>query len=326
MSARDRLAAIRARQGGHQHNSSIGARGGRSATGPTGSSPPREDPRREMTSVGAPVSIGGDGEMATFYTEINSIQDKLRTYNDNVARISELHARSLNNMDEGDAQRNSAKLDVLVEDTSDLSNDLKPRIEGLGMGASTGRNAQVRKSQIGLIRVKFVEAIQSYQQVEHRFRNQHKQRMERQLKIVKPNATSEEIRAVVDGDGNTQIFSQALMHTTRGGETKAAFREVQRRHEDIKRIEKTLVELAQMFNEMSALVAKQDDTLNAIEAYAATIERDTEAGLKYTEKAVASARAARKKRWICFWVLLAILILIAIAITATVLQHRNNNH
>lgn len=41
-----------------------------------------------------------------------------------------------------------------------------------------------------------------------------------------------------------------LMNSSRYGESRAAYREVQERHEDIKRIEKTLGELAQLFNDV----------------------------------------------------------------------------
>lgn len=34
------------------------------------------------------------------------------------------------------------------------------------------------------------------------------------------------------------------------GEAKSAYREVQERHEDIKKIERTLTELAQLFNDV----------------------------------------------------------------------------
>jgi len=37
----------------------------------------------------------------------------------------------------------------------------------------------------------------------------------------------------------------------RATESRAAYREVQERHEDIKRIERTLAELAQLFNDVS---------------------------------------------------------------------------
>lgn len=75
-----------------------------------------------------------------------------------------------------------------------------------------------------------MEAIQNYQQVEQQYRQKYKQRMERQFKIgescfgrvvpwlswltamypVKPDATPEEIRAVVNDDSGGQIFSQAV--------------------------------------------------------------------------------------------------------------------
>lgn len=40
------------------------------------------------------------------------------------------------------------------------------------------------------------------------------------------------------------------MSSNRYGESRAAYREVQERHEDIKRIERTLTELAQLFNDV----------------------------------------------------------------------------
>jgi len=46
-----------------------------------------------------------------------------------------------------------------------------------------------------------------------------------------------------------------LLNSNRYGESRAAYREVQERHEDIKRIEKTLGELAQLFNDVGVLLA-----------------------------------------------------------------------
>jgi t-SNARE complex subunit (syntaxin) len=41
-----------------------------------------------------------------------------------------------------------------------------------------------------------------------------------------------------------------LLNTSRYGESKAAYREVQERHKDIQKIERTLAELAQLFNDV----------------------------------------------------------------------------
>jgi len=302
------------------------ASGGGSYTGRRGPNPYAQQDNRayEMSDVKESSTthlhdqgMAGDS-MSAFYTEISAIQDSIRTFNDNVARIADLHSRSLNNMDDAATQRNSAQLDELVDDTSALSSTLKRRVKALERQGGSGRDGQIRKQQTALVKSKFVEAIQNYQTVEQQYRSKYKQRMERQFKIVKPDATPDEIRAVVNDENGGQIFSQALMSSNRYGESRAAYREVQERHEDIKRIERTLGELAQLFNDMSVLVEQQDEMINVIETTAGAVEKDTEAGLGYTEKAVESARAARKKRWICFFITLILLIIIAVVVAVVV--------
>jgi len=315
----DRLAAIRAQQ-----------QGGNGSPQRTNNPYAQFDDRnyemnevKSTTNLTAGLSGGGQESMSEFYDEISSIQGSLKQFNDNVSRISELHSRSVNTTDDGAAQRNAAELEELVEDTSALSDTLKRRIKALERQRTSGRDGQVRKQQTGLVKSKFVEAIQNYQTVEQQYRQKYKQRLERQYKIVKPDATPEEIRAVVEDDNGGQVFSQALLNTNRYGESKAAYREVQERHKDIQKIERTLSELAQLFNDMSILVEQQDETLDVIEETAAHVEKDTEAGLGHTMKAVDSARAARKKRWICFGLFGLLLIIIAIVIAVVVLQNRN---
>jgi len=252
--------------------------------------------------------------MASFYSEIANIQDTLRTFNDNVQRVSDLHSRSLDQMDEAKSQRNAEALDQLVEDTSALSRELKQRIKALERKGGSGRDGQIRKQQTALVKSKFVEAIQNYQSVEQQYRQKYKQRMERQFKIVKPDATPEEVRAVVNDDSGGQIFSQALMNSNRYGDSRAAYREVQARHEDIKRIEQTIAELAQLFNDMSMMVEQQEEVINTIEATTDVVEKDVEQGLQYTDTAVKSAAGARKKRWICFWLFVVLIIVIVVIV------------
>ncbi|KAF9261473.1 t-SNARE [Marasmius fiardii PR-910] len=273
---------------------------------------------------GSNGSVGGGGEgggdsMTSFYAEVSFLQDDIRRLNENVSRIGDLHSRTLNTTDEGASQRNAAQLDELVEDARKLTTNLKTRIKTIESQSGSGRDGQIRKQQTALVKSKFIEAIQNYQTVEQQYRTKYKQRMERQFKIVKPNATPDEVRAVVnDESSGGQIFQQAMIDTNRYADSRAAYREVQERHQDIKRIEQTLSELAQLFNDMSILISEQDEAINTIETQATAVEKDTEAGLAHTEKAVVSARSARKKRWICFFLTLIILIIVAIIVAVVV--------
>ena len=87
--------------------------------------------------------------------------------------------------------------------------------------------------QTALVKSKFVEAIQNYQQVEQQYRTKYKQRIERQFKIgvfpsitspsyadylsVKPDATPDEVRAVVNDEQGGQIFAQDVCQGVMSG-------------------------------------------------------------------------------------------------------------
>ncbi|KAG6818182.1 hypothetical protein H0H87_000087 [Tephrocybe sp. NHM501043] len=198
---------------------------------------------------------------------VSSIQQDIERVNANVHQIATLHARILNVIDHGESQ-DVAQLEQISGETRTLSNRLKDRIKTLER-APAGPDAKIRKNQTGLVREKFLDAIRNYQRVEQDYRKKSEERVERQLKIVKPDASPEEVKAVVGGGGQ-QIFAQALSSTSRYGESRMAFREVQERQTELRKMEQTIAELAQLFSD--------DETIGDIENIAGHVEEDTRAG------------------------------------------------
>jgi syntaxin 1B/2/3 len=77
----------------------------------------------------------------------------MRQIEQNVNRISELHSRSLNNMDEASSAQAHAQLDQMAEETSRLTNATKNRIRNLDAQTARlpeGGEKNVRKTQIGV--------------------------------------------------------------------------------------------------------------------------------------------------------------------------------
>ena len=106
---------------------------------------------------------------------------------------------------------------------------------------------------------------------------------------------------------------------------------MQERNTDIKRIEQTITELAQLFQEMSILVEQQDEQLNVIQDHAQHTEQEVLSGRKQTDKAVISARRRRKRRIICTVLLVLIILIIIAAVVGGVCGHNcggngNNNN
>ncbi|KAG6331662.1 hypothetical protein ID866_7429 [Astraeus odoratus] len=262
--------------------------------------------------------------------QVTAIQDAISQFDFNVTTIADLHARSLNALSDHESAANASRLAELTDSTRALSNSLSARIKALQTptGGLSRNDAEIRKNRITLVHGKFISTLQRYQTVEQDYRRQYRDRVERQFRIVKPNASPEEVSAVVNdtegsGDG---IFLQAISASNRYGESRQAYREVQDRHQDIQRIELTLAELAQLFNDMANLVDQHQKQVDDVEAAAADVSAEAKKAEEEVRIGTEHARSARRKRWICFWIFVAIIIVgVVIGVAVYFTQHQSSS-
>lgn len=150
---------------------------------------------------------GGDSNYQDFFSEVGELRDAIETVKTNITRMESLHQRSLTDIDESSSQQTQRQLEALAAETSALNNNLASRIKSLK--GKHGRDA-TKGPQVGNLDRNFKETLRKYQMVEKTFADQTRAQMERQFRIVKPDATEDEVReACEDGQGQ-QIFSQAV--------------------------------------------------------------------------------------------------------------------
>ncbi|KAJ7194839.1 syntaxin-like protein [Mycena pura] len=290
-----------------------------------------------LESCDASTSLDG---MPAFLAEASFVQDAIASVSANVARIGKLSTRALDAIgDDGAAVK--SELDPLVEDTMARSNVLKARIKRLQeaafpRGAPCGeQEAEMRHNRVAHVRAKFTEALQKYQLVEQECRAKARQRMDRQLRVVKPKATPEEMAEAVTGDGDT-VFIQAvcisafflsrLCLTSSPIYARSSYSDLQARAKHIRKMEQILGELAQVFNDMAMIVDQQDEKFVTIEISPTDVEANVKEGLKEMTRAVESARTARKMRKRCFFVSIVLTLVIILAVVlAVVLTVENAN-
>ncbi|KAG2216951.1 hypothetical protein INT45_001422 [Circinella minor] len=256
--------------------------------------------------------------MDGFFQEVDSLKNDISTVSDNVDRIERLHTSALVSFNEQQSRQISKDLAQIKRQTQAQNIELKDRIKALE--ASNARlprdssDAQIRSSQSTALRKRFLETIQRYQDVERTYEQKYRQRVERQIRIVKPDATQDEVDQFIDSDDSTQVFAQSLMHATRTNQARAVLSEVQTRHVDIKRIEKTIMELHQLFLDMSMLVEQQGEVLTSAEQNADQTVGHMKEGNSMISKAILSAKATRHKKWCCLFLTIGICVMIAILV------------
>merc|ERR1712048_935173 len=119
---------------------------------------------------------------------------------------------------------------------------------------------------MGLTR-KFVDLMAEYQEIQTKYKNKYRDRVERQYRIVKPDVTREEIEAAFDPDSNPQpeIFTQQILQGPGLAPARNALADIQERHKDIMKLEASIQELHQLFLDMAVLVESQGELLDQIE-------------------------------------------------------------
>ena len=191
----------------------------------------------------------------------------------------------------------NAQIDGMSADIMTAYRSLADRVRRI-KGQPDAGNPRNRP-QIDALDRRIKKAINTFQQNESQFRKDVQEQQRRQFLIVRPDATEEEIREATESGGDQQIFQQALMNADRRGQAQSTLRNVRERHDAIMQIERTIIELDQLFRDLDAKVVEQEPLVENIEQKAEETNTHLEAGNVHVGKAVDSARAARKKKWIC---------------------------
>lgn len=273
-------------------------------------------------STGAPAHVqqqpaGGYGgsaqpdDMMAFFSELDEIKRQLVQFSDNIDRVESLHKRSLAEVAGENEEWTQQQIDKVGQETRGLGDSLKARIKKLEKQAARDNT---KRPQVENIKKSFMEKIQHYQAVENTYRQRYREVAERQYRIVRPDATDSEVHEAIEDSHGEQIFSQAFMSSNRRGEARTALTEVQNRHREIQKIEKTMGELAQLFRDMEVLVAEQEEPIRHIDQQATAVQQDIEGGVAHTQKAIFSARAARKKKWWCVLIIFIVVLVLALAL------------
>lgn len=257
---------------------------------------------------------GGEDDFVSFMNEVQDINNSLDQYSNLISLIANKQRNYLQDLDlnDEDSEYSSKQVDALVLEAQSLQAELKSRIKNVQTQAAQSRD-QTKVDQAENSRQKFLQLIQEYRLVEVKNREQTQAQAARQYRIIKPDASDAEIKQVIeDGGDSQQYFQQALLQSNRRGEARTVLNEVQTRHRELLKLEKTMAELTQLFHDMEELVIEQDQPIQQIDEQVATAQHDIEQGVGHTNKAVVSAKKARKKKRWCFFICVLIVVIIAL--------------
>jgi len=265
---------------------------------------------------------GNQGDFVQFMNKINEINENLDRYETIINNIDSLHKNLLTQVNEEREIEVRHQLDNLISQASNLQYQLKTDIK---LAQQDGLHDSNKQAQAENSRQRFLKLIQDYRIIDSNYKEENKEQAKRQYKIVQPEATDDEVEAAISDVGGQQIFSQALLNANRRGEAKTALAEVQARHQELLKLEKTMAELTQLFNDMEQLVIEQEENIEVIDKNVENAQQDIEQGVGHTNKAVKSAKRARRNKIRCYIILFLIfaVVVVVVVVPSVVVTRRN---
>jgi syntaxin 1B/2/3 len=214
----------------------------------------------------------------------------------------------------------SSQLDSLIDETNELTHKVRDGLQEMqnaNAKASGSSEARIRNNMHNTLTVKFLDLVTSYQEAQRKYKDKHNDKVRRQIKIVNPDATEEQIQQAIES-GSKDIFASQLVDKKYKVEAEEALKYVQSKHKEIQKLEASINELHQLFVDMAILVEAQGELINQIEKNVESATNYTRQGVKQLEQANKLQKKSRKK--MCILLICLLIIAGAIIVPTLVTQ------
>lgn len=255
-----------------------------------------------------------------FLARIEGTKSRIGQLTANISSIASIHQRMLASPD----SNASAQLENVVTQTQIQNTGIKDEIKFLEKDAARSPDSTFKGTQIANLKRTFKKQLEDYQKEEQDYERRYRDAIARQFRIVNPEATEAEVNEAANANWGDEGVFQTALKSNRSGQASSVLGVVRARHNDIVQIEKTLGELALLFEQLNEAVVYQEEAVTQTENQTARVKDDTENANTQLDKGIASARRARKLKWWTLLTVLAIIIILGLVLGLYFGLHNNN--
>jgi len=169
---------------------------------------------------------------------------------------------------------------------------------------------KMRQTQLSSQSKRFYDAWSQYNEDQVSYRQRRKEQMLKKIKVAGTDMSDEQIETMID-EGRTEVFAKSILDQTQMARQQLT--ELQSRHDEFIKLEKSITEVRDMFFEVAQLVQEQGEMIDNIAVNVGRAEADVEAGKGHLDKAKQHQSKARKMK-IILAIVLTIVILIVILV------------
>lgn len=217
---------------------------------------------------------GGGSFMQDFFGDIEIVKSNILAIREATKKIADINQQVVLATTTEREQDVSTDLSPIITQTNKKATIAKQLLQKLKEDTErqkTSSGAQqpeirIRDNLTNTLTRKFVDVMKEYQNAQTKYKTDIKKKVKRQVQIVKPEATTEEIDAVLkSGGGSGEIFKNAILKGEAADSIRNVYMNVADKYQDVITLEASVAELHQMFLDFALLTEQQGELLDQIE-------------------------------------------------------------
>ncbi|KAK9800794.1 hypothetical protein WJX73_004427 [Symbiochloris irregularis] len=272
-----------------------------------------------------PADDSAEKQMAAFFKAVSEIKELLAQIKHKQRKLEDSHevSKTLTRSAEVQSLR-----EVMTADTAEvttLAKTVQIRLEQLDKsnaaamkrkGGEPGSSQERTRTAItAALRNKLKELMASFDDLRKRLHQEYREVVERRVyTFTGQKVSEEEVERMIDTGESETIFQKAILEQGRG-HVEDTLAEIQERHDAVQELERSLMDLHQIFLDLAVLVEAQGEQLDNIEA---NVAKSVDFVQKGTTMLIDAKRYQKKTRKLMCCALITMLIIIAIIVVVAI--------
>jgi t-SNARE complex subunit (syntaxin) len=260
--------------------------------------------------------------MKQFFNDVESIKEDISSVSSATEQIVSLKDKAVLATSEQEETQISDTIRTLVELTNKRAKTCKNLLgllkqENANLSKKkevTSTDLRVRENLVNTLLRKFIDEMKRYQNAQQQYKTDVKKKVTRQIQIIKPDATDQEVDEIMRSEGGREgLLQQQILSGGVNDQIKMQYRQVAGKYQDVLTLEASVAELHQMFLDFALLTEQQGELLDQIEYQVRTAADDVEDANVDVYEAINYQKKIRKKQ--C-WIILIVVVLIIVLLFA----------
>ena len=253
---------------------------------------------------------------------VEAIKNDISLVANATEQIISLKDRAILATAEADETKISEEIKTLVEGTNRSAKNCKKMLGVLKEETTRMKNEEdktkqikptdvrVRENLVNTLLRKFIDEMKRYQNAQQEYKTDIKNKVKRQVQIIKPDATDQEVDDIMQsGGGREALYQQQILSGGVNDQIKTQYRAVAGKYQDILALEASVAELHQMFLDMALLTEQQGELLDQIEYQVRSAADYVEDANVDVHEAKEHQKKIRKRQ--C-WIMLIVVVLVIV--------------